>query len=1788
MALTRALGPGFTIYDPQPQRAARPAVAPTSRTTPRGGSPTDRFLQYEAQKKGQEQAQKEQESTAGGLLGRGLGIVLNNPIARTILRPLDVLDVPRRAVWSTIQEGVDAAQGKGFSPQDWYDQTNPLHVITQKGDVTFGAGDVLPQIDTPLSDGWDKWINRGTGLAGDIIGDPLTYLDGIGFVADAAKVARELEKLSTAQKATSKLADVEKLLTSMNKAGTVLPEGIAGAGERLAQLGGEAELERLGRRSLSGTNEAQRAVMDIPEPGLGVKIPFTKMEPKVIPGTERIAEAGSALKATVKQGGRQLPGMAAVREMRAPIGVLGNPLHPAYERILTGKGAGSIRGAIDTIATDNQARRGAGVFGTVAADELNRVAQEVKDFTPEQRSEMVRLAEEDPTVVNQFTEFPKKIIAIANYLGVALPEMRNGRYVMPHVLDRGFRNHLMKLVRSGDGRADDFMRQAGLTTDDLLEEGGFMQRRVWRPNEDGTPFKVKIAGQEMSIDVGSVDELNTKIKTLFPDYEGKIYETDPVLAWRRYIQATSKDVGKRYAYGEAADVGREGVFRRPDQPDQYDPFGGRVDLPPRVGPNGEEVPVQRVTANPARPMTTEQEKFYKGVPNEAATKARNKEIKKTQPQLLEEYQSAAAARRAEIGADIEALTEELIQPISAERSRMLALRNTAGVTRDNAAEFIDDFQTVTKPAIQAEMDAVDAELRRLSSARSGVSRTARERTRRRQDEILDKLDEQRRALIAQRDGLAAVYATRQGDVQAAADRALQEVRDAAPLEKARLIARKDDELSRNYSRAMNAYRSKRSELIRKWQARAEFRRGEGSFAALDRAGTNERAVAEANRLIQDNPDKFRQFVQLEEDLLQVRREYHGKYGSDIDELDANIAFEEKEIARLRPKGQDRNARIDYINEMLRRRKVLSDEQARLAPTLAKLERQLQTADMKMIANALETRTNNKRFLEYLDTNASAQHSRVVEAQRQLDAWDQGLMADGQRSIQPVNGAAAVTPEVEAARKYLQTNAAFNYIKDRNRVRALSDLAISTAKGKNKTATKKLQAELRAERRALEESLAKRSQTGRKVAAAEKAIKDAAPVQAPAARTASRGEFLDQIAADQAQVERAAQRNVNDLTNKQGEIDQQMMPDIINTETQLGDTKLRMQDIARGVDQETNQVAMDEGMAAIEKRRALADEAERAKLRKSDLTQSQQMVDQAIGEFQTVYDDAVVDFEKYRQQHAEIAAKADSTRVNRAKDRVEMTPKGKQLDEVAAGNLPAYEAQPLNRTIEDLNAVIKANPTGDDELMTRIEAALHPLEQRLADLTTELDIPAREVEQIIKAARKGELAPVISHIMKSDFRQVWQGGDVVISKELDAAYKNLTQVLSDPGQFANVLTAYTNFFKTYATLTPGFHVRNGLSAIFMNTVDGVSLGNQLDGVKLWREYANSERPLEWLMSRSKQEQDAFQSVFASGAGGRYFEAGFADSASSGKRRQSLFSNPLTRLSQKVGQDWTEGPVRLGMALDTVRAGKSVDDAIGRISRIHFDYGQVSQFDEKAKRLIPFWTFMSRNLPMQITEMWSKPKVYAWYKSFVRNMSGEEPAGTPEYFGTTGAFPFADTEIQGMPVFLQPDLGFSRVEADLTDLENALSGENLMRPLTNVNPIYTALPEYITGRDFFTGREFRPTDVRELGPLEKIGQPALAALGLLKTAPDGTKLVEERLPNMLQSLNPLYSRSARLLPGATTGADDNMQRVIESWLRFGGMPARTLSPAQQEATLRGERYDQLDAQRLQQAMLRAAGQ
>jgi hypothetical protein len=300
----------------------------------------------------------------------------------------------------------------------------------------------------------------------------------------------------------------------------------------------------------------------------------------------------------------------------------------------------------------------------------------------------------------------------------------------------------------------------------------------------------------------------------------------------------------------------------------------------------------------------------------------------------------------------------------------------------------------------------------------------------------------------------------------------------------------------------------------------------------------------------------------------------------------------------------------------------------------------------------------------------------------------------------------------------------------------------------------------------------------------------------------------------------------------------------------------------------------------------------------------------------------------------------------------------------------------------------------------------------------------------------------------------QGTGVVIPQEINDALERIMH-LDNPerwGQFWKAWDGYADIFKAYATLSPRFHIRNALSATMMNYADGVATRDMLDGVKYWKQFKNN--PNKWMdvipADQRKDLADAILAVYGSG-GGRYSEFQLG-----GRGTRNFF----VTASRDIGTS-VEGAVRLGMALNTIRGGGSVDEAVARITRIHFDYSQVSTADSYVRRVIPFWTFMSRNIPLQMQQIWLKPRTYQIYASAVRNLRGE-PTGevVPSYYEEQGIFK--------SPVgsgYIKPDLAWTGLPSQINQATTAAG------LLSQANPALRIPLEAVAGKKFFTGAPLR---------------------------------------------------------------------------------------------------------------------
>ena len=425
---------------------------------------------------------------------------------------------------------------------------------------------------------------------------------------------------------------------------------------------------------------------------------------------------------------------------------------------------------------------------------------------------------------------------------------------------------------------------------------------------------------------------------------------------------------------------------------------------------------------------------------------------------------------------------------------------------------------------------------------------------------------------------------------------------------------------------------------------------------------------------------------------------------------------------------------------------------------------------------------------------------------------------------------------------------------------------------------------------------------------------------------------------------------------------------------------------------------------------------------------------------------------------------------------------------------------------------------------------------------------RESEQAMyKLAKDGELFSVMTRVLKDGFEEIASSG-VYVPPEVNAVLERLKTI--DPGTgkaLLDTMNKYVDVWKAVKTTSPRFHIRNAMSATFMNYVAGVSTENMVRGMKWFREFEKD--PINWLDNIEpkyrKSAKEALDAVFASG-GGQYSEI---DNAASRISQRGVF-----RYSKMKGTT-VEGSVRMGMALDAILPAElggramSFDNAVGQITKYHFNYSQLSKMDRQAKAFIPFWTFMSRNLPLQIEQMWLNPRAYAVYNNFVRNFRDEQPGDvTPQWMKETGAWklPFGEN------LYATPDIGFNRVQQDIQQLRDPVRfGQNL-------NPVAKTALEYFAGRQMYKDIPLSSDKYVKLSGPRRIAQPFLEMTGAVERGADGQPVVNEKINYALMQLIPGLQEAERLVAPSTKQYQEKLGMSRLGFLT--GAPVSKATPSQ----------------------------
>lgn len=406
----------------------------------------------------------------------------------------------------------------------------------------------------------------------------------------------------------------------------------------------------------------------------------------------------------------------------------------------------------------------------------------------------------------------------------------------------------------------------------------------------------------------------------------------------------------------------------------------------------------------------------------------------------------------------------------------------------------------------------------------------------------------------------------------------------------------------------------------------------------------------------------------------------------------------------------------------------------------------------------------------------------------------------------------------------------------------------------------------------------------------------------------------------------------------------------------------------------------------------------------------------------------------------------------------------------------------------------------------------------------------------------------------------------------------------PDALRGVIRAYdkfTNLWKAYAMLTPGFHFRNTFGGFFNNWTDGIDMGRYREYLSLAKPYNRARRSgmehADALLALKKAHPNdpegvrIFTEIIESGilTGGQSREM-IIHTALGGNWKPWSADNKLLQASTAgitgpggrhlPGTENVENFLRGAVAIDTMRKGGDLNAAIDRVYKLHFDYDDLSQFERGVmRRIIPFYTWTRKNMPLQIEQFLTNPKAYTRLMAIERNieLGVEEEEVVPSWFEDNLVTIHTPWKLgkgeNKADVYLMPDLPYK-------DITRTLSPRQIM---SMTNPIIKTPLELWAGKQFFSDIPFKGTYQAAPESWNKMGvTDALGAIGKAKQGADGKWMMTDRTAYVVEQFLPLMGRARRALPSEDKYKDRQMTSMMSMLF---GVGARTNTTADKEGEL-----------------------
>lgn len=334
-------------------------------------------------------------------------------------------------------------------------------------------------------------------------------------------------------------------------------------------------------------------------------------------------------------------------------------------------------------------------------------------------------------------------------------------------------------------------------------------------------------------------------------------------------------------------------------------------------------------------------------------------------------------------------------------------------------------------------------------------------------------------------------------------------------------------------------------------------------------------------------------------------------------------------------------------------------------------------------------------------------------------------------------------------------------------------------------------------------------------------------------------------------------------------------------------------------------------------------------------------------------------------------------------------------------------------------------------------------------------------------------------------------DTIKITQYDDNIVNRTNILSrtQKADMTNkLLRLYDGFLQKWkignTLFSPAFHVQNALSNAFQSFLGIGADAFNVSKVKRAYDVMRLKDPKQTVTLNGKaytykeienfaKEYGVIDQSFAAYDFGKgknvYYENGIrSNTLQSFKDVDWSLLHPfrtMTEASTVVGTN-LEGVQRLNMFMSAVDQGYGFEDAAKKVDEFLFDYSDLSEFEQDVmKRIIPFYTFMRKNIPLELKQMLLQPQKFVIPDKALTNIEKMNEDGyVPEnnrnvWRQNYTQIPFTEKGINLQLPYYQLDRLYTNPVED--------NGVPFDRLVGSMSPLLKAYPELSNEEYFYTG-------------------------------------------------------------------------------------------------------------------------